>query len=126
MRPKIALPLVVFLFIASISVSYWVGASRTGAQLGPAVAYTQAQLAFGHYKSYERIESLLERTCFAAAKIEVEGLKNVQLALIADSLPRAGNDQELMEYMKLRDPKVVETLLLGKVPALKSYTTTCP
>ena len=125
MRAKVAIPLVIALFIIAIA-GYWFGASRSHAELGPAVAYTQAQLAFGHHKFYERIESLLERKCYEAAMTEARELKKLQLVLISDNLSRAGNDHELIEYMKLRDSKVVEIVLSGKLPELKTYTTTCP
>lgn len=90
------------------------------------LASVQATLAFGHLKSYERIESLLVRKCYDAALTEATELKNLQTALVSENLRASGNDPELVEYIKTRDPKLLETVLAGPVPQPKLYTTTCP
>jgi len=90
------------------------------------VAYAQAMLAFDHYKSYERIEAMLARKCYEAAMTETHALKNEQLVLLAENLRATGNDPELVEYVRKRDPQVLAAVLAGKVPQLSSYTTTCP
>jgi CRISPR/Cas system CSM-associated protein Csm2 small subunit len=90
------------------------------------VAYAQATLAFGDYKANERIESLLLRKCYEAALTEARELKNLQLRLLFDNLRATENDPELVEYIKIRDPKLLEILLAGPVPEPKPYTTTCP
>jgi hypothetical protein len=91
-----------------------------------AFASLQATLAFGHLKSYERVESLLTRKCYEAALTEATELKNLQLALVSENLRESDNDPELVEYIKIRDPKLLETVLAGRVPQPKAYTTTCP
>ena len=60
------------------------------------------------------------------ALTEIRGLKNLQITLVSDNLRRTGNDPELLEYIKVRDPKVLETVMAGRVPELTPYTTTCP
>jgi hypothetical protein len=89
------------------------------------MTYAQATLAFAHYKTNERIESLLLRRCYEAALTEARELKNLQVTLLYENLVRTENDPELVEYIKIRDLKL-ETVLAGRVPALKPYTTTCP
>ena len=126
-RSKLLIALFLVLVTGAVAtVSFRYGANMSIAQEGAALAYTQAQLAFGHYKFYERIESLLERKCYEAAMTEARELKKLQIVLVSDNLHRTGSDQELIEYMKLRDPKLLEMVLTGKTPALQSYTTTCP
>lgn len=90
------------------------------------VAYAQATLAYGHYKANERMESLLLRKCYDAAMTEARELKNLQLKLLFDNLRATENDPELVEYIKIRDPKLLEIVLSGRVPEPKPYTTTCP
>lgn len=90
------------------------------------LAYTQAMLAFAHYKNNDRIESLLLRKCYEAALTETRGQKSLQLTLLSENLHATENDPELVEYIKFRDPKLLETVLVGRVPELKPYTTTCP
>jgi hypothetical protein len=90
------------------------------------LAYAQAILAFGHYKSYERVESLLAQKCYEAAITDARELKNLQLTLLSRNLHATDNAPELMEYIKLRDPKVLETVVAGRVPEPRTYTTTCP
>jgi len=80
----------------------------------------------GHYKFYERIESLLLSKCYEAALTEARELKNLQLFLLSENMRQTGNHPELVEYINIRDPKVLETVLAGPVPEPKPYTTTCP
>jgi hypothetical protein len=89
-------------------------------------AYSQATLAFGHYKVNERIEWLLLQRCYDAALTEVRELKNLQLTLLSENFRATENHPELAAYIKLRDPQVLETVLAGRVPELKPYTTFCP
>ena len=42
---------------------------------------------------------------YEAALTEIRGLKNLQITLVSDNLRRTGNDPELLEYIKVRDPK---------------------
>lgn len=83
-------------------------------------------LAFGDYKFYERIESMLVRKCYEAALTEAREQKVLQLRLLSENLRMSGNDPQLMGYIKLRDPKLLETVLAGRVPEPKPYSTTCP
>ena len=91
--------------IVVVAVSYWYGAYAQRRAEDRNLADAQATLAFGHYKSYEGIESLLLRECYEAALTEIRGLKNLQITLVSDNLRRTGNDPELLEYIKVRDPK---------------------
>ena len=90
------------------------------------IAYVQTTLAFAHYDGYQQIESLLLRKCYEAALTQAQGLKNEQLVLMHENLRATGDDPDLVEYLKVRDPKVLEALLAGRVPELKPWTTTCP
>ena len=110
--------------VALVSYRYGVHAQQT--EENRSSAYTQATLAFAHYKFYERIESLLLSKCYEAALTEARELKNLQLVLLSENLRETGNHPELLEYIRIRDPKVLETVLAGPVPELKPYTTTCP
>lgn len=127
MRSKLLTALIVVLVTATVAIlSFRYGASLSVANETASVAYTQAQIAFGHYKFYERIESLLERRCYEAAMTEAKELKRLQAVLVSDNLRRTGNDQDLIEYLKLRDPALLDTVLAGKTPEPRTYTTTCP
>jgi hypothetical protein len=110
--------------LAVVSFRYGLNAQRSAEKHD--MAYAQATLAFAHYKTNERIESLLLRRCYKAALTEARELKNLQVALLYENLLRTENDPELVEYIKIRDPKLLETVLAGRVPELKPYTTTCP
>lgn len=107
-------------------VSYRYGLHAQQRVESSAVAYGQATLALANYKFYERLESLLLSKCYEAALTDARELKNLQLFLLSENLRRTGNHPELVEYIKLRDPKVLETVLAGSVPEPKPYTTTCP
>jgi hypothetical protein len=127
MRSKLLTAMFVMLVTAAVAtLSFRYGASLSLADETASVAYTQTLIAFGHYKSYERIESLLERKCYEAAKTEAKELKKLQVVLVSDNLRRTGNDQELIEYMKLRDPSLLEAIMAGRIPELQSYSTSCP
>lgn len=89
-------------------------------------AYVQAMLAFGHYKTYARIADFLEKKCYDAALTEAKEMRNAQVVLLADNLPRTGNDPALVESIKLRDAELLKSVLAGHTPELRPYTTTCP
>ena len=91
-----------------------------------ALASVQAMLAFNHYKTYERIESLLLHKCYDAALTETGGLKSEQLFLVSENIREAHGDPEVVAYIKLRDPKVMDIALSGTAPEPKPYTTDCP
>jgi hypothetical protein len=90
------------------------------------VYHTQVLLAFGHYKSYGSIAALLEKKCYDAALTEAKEKRNLQVVLLADNLRATGNDPTLLEYIKLRDPELLKSVLAGHTPELRTYTTTCP
>ena len=110
--------------LASVSFRYGLYAHQATEKRN--MAYVQATLAFAHYKTNERIESLLLRRCYEAALTEAREQKNLQVTLLYENLGRTENDPELVAYIKIRDPKLLETVLAGRVPELKPYTTTCP
>ena len=118
-------PLVVVAFVIG-AVSFLYGARTERGNDNRSLASVQAMLAFNHYKTYERIESLLLSKCYNAALIEVGGLKNEQLFLASENMRRTNGDPELVEYIKLRDPKVLDAVLSGAVSEPKPFTTTCP
>jgi hypothetical protein len=118
--------LITLVAIAVAFASYQYGLHAQQAAEDRNLAYAQASLAFAHYKTNERIESLLVRRCYEAALTEARELKNLQVTLLYENLRATENDPELVEYIKLRDPKLLETVLAGRVPELKPYTTTCP
>ena len=110
--------------VAALSFRYGAHVQKAEENIG--LAYTQAVLAYGHYRTYERIESLLERKCFSAAMTELRESKKLQLVLASDNLRASNNHPELVEYIRLRDEKFLDTIMAGTVPHLTSYTTTCP
>jgi hypothetical protein len=126
-RVKLAwvIPLILAAFaIAAASFLYGGHTQRTDENRS--LASVQAMLAFNHYKTYERIESLLSKKCYDAALIETGGLKSEQLFLLSENIRQTNGDPELVEYIKLRDPKVLAVVLSGGVPEPKPFTTTCP
>ena len=126
-RPKVkTVASIVAVAIASAAISFWYGVHSEQTDQSRSLAYTQALLAFGHHKFYERIESLLARKCYEAALTEARELKNLQITLVSENLRANDNDPELMEYVRTRDPKLLEAVVAGRVPELKPYTTTCP
>ena len=90
------------------------------------LAHAQAMVAFAHYKTLERIEFLLAHKCYDAALTEARGHKNAELVLLSENLAATGNDPGLMEYIKVRDPKVVQVILSRRLPDLRPFTTECP
>jgi hypothetical protein len=57
---------------------------------------------------------------------EARELKNLQVTLLYENLRATENHPELVEYIKIRDPKLLEIVLAGRVPGPKPYTTKCP
>jgi uncharacterized protein (DUF58 family) len=90
------------------------------------LAYAQATIAFAHYKTLERIEFLLARKCYDAALTEARWHKDAELVLLSENFAATGKDPELREYIKLRDPKVTQVILSGRLPDLRPLTTECP
>lgn len=120
---------IALLILSNIAVG--VGAYRYGRSLDIEEAnflssHTQATLAFAHYKGYGAIESLLKRKCLEAALTESRESKNYQIKLMASNIKRTNNDPELIEYIRLREPKLLEDILSGQIPEINPYTTTCP
>lgn len=85
----------------------------------------QATLALFHYKSYERIERLLGRKCFDDARRVAAEMSKLQVVLLSDQLRATSYSEELVEYVKVRDPELLKNILAGQVPILTSYETTC-
>ena len=112
------------------------GAYEMGLRMRPlkhdttGVAYTQAMLAFAHYKSYGYIADYLERKCYDAALTEAKEMRDAQVVLLADNLQQTRNDPSLLEYIRFRDPELLKSVLAGHVPELptpaKPLTLTCP
>ena len=112
--------------VVAAGLSYWFGL-RAGQEVeNQNLASTQAMLALGHYRSYQRLESLLVRKCHEAALTEATQLKNLQVSLLASNLRASGNDSELVAYIKTREPQLLDEISVGRVPELRSYSTTCP
>lgn len=120
----LGLTMFICIVAAFVSYRYGVHAQRTGWTFS--LAYTQAKLAFAHYKDNEEIESFLLRKCYEAALTQVRGQKQLELTLLHENFRKTEKDPELAEYIKVRDPKLFENLLAGRVPELKPFTTTCP
>lgn len=106
-------------------VSYEFGQWSQRRLSGRDVYFVQATLAFAHYKSYERIKQFLERNCYEAALKDATEMKNSQVVLLSDNLRATEYDQELLEYVNLRDPELLKNVLAGQVPELRSYDTPC-
>lgn len=120
----VAFMVIVLAAAAFVSYRYGIHSAHRGEDHSS--ANIQATLAFAHYKISERFESLLLKKCYDAALIEIQQHKNSQVVLLSDNLRTTKNDPELVEYIKLRDPKLLEIVLAGRVPELKPYTTKCP
>jgi hypothetical protein len=120
---------VILIILGSIAlafVSFRYGLHAQQSEENRNMAYVQATLALAHYKTNERIESLLLRKCYEAALTEARELKNLQVTLLYENLRATENHPELVEYIKIRDPKLLEIVLAGRVPEPKPYTTKCP
>ena len=105
--------------------SYWYGAYLQRRTEARDLAYVQATLALAHVKSYENLESLLLRKCYDAALTVASGLKTEQVYLLYENFRDTGQDATLAEYIKGRDPGLLNAVLVGQVPAPKPYTVTC-
>ena len=126
-RSKLIWPLVVAVAATAAAIgSYLYATHRQQAIENQNLAHTQAMLAVGHHKTYERLEALLERKCFEAALVEARGLKNLQVVLVSENLRATNNDPELLAYIQTRDPKLYGVISSGRLPELKTYSTTCP
>ena len=125
-RRLLILGVIVLAAVVIGSVSFRFGARAQRTEENRTLAYAQAVLAFGHHRSYERIESFLAHKCYEAAMTEATELKKLQLSLLSKNLRASDNDPGLVEYIKLRDPKLLETVEAGQVPQPRIYTTTCP
>lgn len=123
----IAVILVALGTIAVAAMSFEAGRRMANARSDEGeVYYTQAMLAFGHYVSYEWINDLLERKCYEAALMVTKDMQNSQVVLLADNLKKTRNDPELLEYVQLRNPELLKSILAGHIPELRTYTTSCP
>jgi hypothetical protein len=91
-----------------------------------ALASVQAVLAFGHHASYERIESLLVRKCYEAALTEAGSSRTCNLHSCLKIFARATTTPSWWSTSRSGDPKLLETVAAGRVPELKTYTSTCP
>lgn len=117
---------VAVLTIASVSYRYGLHAQESG-QYHRSHAYTQAILAFAHYRTISSIEALLQKKCYNAALTTVREEKNLQIHLLSENLHSADKDPQLLEYVKTREPELLASILEGQLPELKqSYTITCP
>ena len=79
---------------AAVALRYGVPAQRT--EDNRSLASAQAMLAFGHYKFYERLESMLVQKCYEAALTETRELKKLQLALVSRNLRASDNEPGLV------------------------------
>jgi len=118
--------LLVLLGLGLVAGSYEIGQRTRQSNNNSGVHYVQASLAFGHYKSYGSIAALLEKKCYDAALTEAKKMRDLQVVLLAENLRATGNDPNLLEYIKLRDPELLKSVLAGHTPELRTYTTTCP
>jgi hypothetical protein len=89
------------------------------------VYYTQAVLALGHHNFYGSIADYLEKKCYDAALTQAKQLRDTQVVLLADNLRATGNDPTLLEYIKVRDPELLKSVLAGHKPELRTETWTC-
>jgi len=89
------------------------------------VYYTQAMLAFADYKDYGSIADYLEKKCYDAALTRAKQVRDAQVVLLAENLRATGNDPTLLEYIKLRDPELLKSVLAGHTPELRTETMTC-
>lgn len=89
------------------------------------VYYTQAMLAFGHYKNYGTIAAELEWKCYNDALTNAKEMKKLQIVLLSENLRKTGNDPSLLDYIKLRDADLLKSVLAGHVPELEPYGTNC-
>jgi hypothetical protein len=117
----------VLLNLALVAAAYYIG-RRTHERSDRARngSYTQAILAFTHYRMYSQIATELEKKCYEAALTNASEMKKLQISLLAEHLRRTGNNPDLVEYLKLRDPELLQSVLAGHIPEPQSYTTHCP
>jgi hypothetical protein len=126
-RPEFIRTVVIALVgIVAAFVSYRYGVQGEQATQKYSVAYAQATVALADYKALERIESLVQRKCYEAALTEAREQKHLQVKLLSDNLSATENAPELVEYIKVRDSKVLEAVQGGRIPEPEPYATTCP
>jgi len=112
----------VFAAVVLAFLSYEIG-QRSYRSTDSGGAYLQAMLAFSHYKSYERLERLLEHRCFESAILVAKEMKKLQVVLLSENLRATGNHHELLEYVGQRDRPLLDGIMAGRVPKLEPYAT---
>lgn len=129
-RRSLLVAVLVLLNLMLIVAAYQTGRRVQKHRHEDSLYYTQASLAFGHYKSYGFIADYLEKKCYGAATSEANEMRDLQVVLLADNLRRTGNDPTLLAYIKFRDPELLKSALAGHLPELPSpehpLTLICP
>lgn len=86
---------------------------------------TQAILAFGHYTQDGWLIGLLEKKCYEDALAMAKLLRGNEASLFADNLRSAGNDPDVMTYVRRRDPELLSSALSGHIPGPGAIETRC-
>ena len=115
------------ILLVLVGLALLVGSYEIGRRMRPhsRIYYVQASLAFGHYRNYGVIADLLEKKCYDDALTMARYMRDVEKSIFAENLRRAGNDPELLEYIKLRDPELLKSVLAGPTPGPRDIWTTC-
>jgi hypothetical protein len=109
------------LFLGSLVAEYEYLQSQRRGELH----YWQAVLAVTHHDTYGIIADYIEHECYDAALAEARSMRDAQVRLLADHLRKASKKSELLKYVKLHDPQLLNSVLSGKIPELNSFTTRC-
>lgn len=105
--------------------AYELGRRADKKDFNNALHATQGQLAFFHYKVYKDTQFFLENECYEAALKNITEMKNLQIETLAINLQYSEYDPELIEYIKLRDPELLERVLKGNIPEFKPFSLPC-
>ncbi|QMU60554.1 MAG: hypothetical protein GKR92_02120 [Gammaproteobacteria bacterium] len=111
--------LIIFIVI-SCAASFWLGGKTAINRVSKTIDGMQTQLAFGHKKTYDEIYADLNNGCKKAALSRLSFAMDEQMMLMADYF-QSNNDSRLEDYIKLRDPNLINTLHSYKVDWKKTW-----
>jgi len=119
--------LVILLVVAGLALV--AGSYEMGRRMRPHgyIYYVQGSLALGDYKYYGIITDFLQQKCYDDALALAKYQRDLKRSVVAVNMRLSGNDPALLEYIKLRDPELLKSVLAGHPPeAPGPIWTTCP
>lgn len=119
---KMTFMLLVIFTVLALLASFWFGGHIASNQTAKSIYGVQANLSFGHLKSYEEIYSYLDSDCKSQAMEKLEFLIDGQKMLMAEYV-QSTYDKKFEEYVSLRNSGLIEELRHYRVNWDKVLTT---